>query len=87
FYSRENKSYKFPAGFKIKKLPQDFTSVKPFQYINEKYSFKDTTFNVYVESKNTEDTIRLENIDDFKKYATELQQHETSVKNIVFEKK
>jgi hypothetical protein len=87
FYSRENIFYKFPAGFKIKKLPHDFISVKPFKYIKEKYSFKDTTFNVYVESKNTEETIHLENIDDFKKYATELQKHETSVKNIVFEKK
>jgi hypothetical protein len=87
FYSRENSSYKFPEGFKIKKLPQDFISVKPFKYIKEKYGFKGTTFSVYVESKNREETIRLENIDDFKKYATELQKHETSVKNIVFEKK
>jgi hypothetical protein len=87
FYSREHSSYKFPAGFKVKKLPQDFTFVKPFKYIKEKYGFKDATFNVYVESKNTEDTIPLKNIDDFKKDATQLQQHETSVKNIVFEKK
>ncbi|HUN55544.1 MAG TPA: DUF3857 domain-containing protein [Smithella sp.] len=87
FYAREKSSYKFPAGFKIKKLPKDFTSVKPFKYLNEKYSFTGSIFNVYLESKSTETTIRLENLDDFKKYATQLQKHESSIKNIVFEKK
>jgi len=86
-YSREKSSYKLPAGFKIKKLPKDFTSEKPFKYRTEKYSFKGSTFNVYLESKNMEETISLKDIDDFKKYATELQKHETSIKNIVFEKK
>jgi len=87
FYAKEKSSYKFPAGFKIKKLPKDFTSEKYFKYRSEKYSFKDSTFNIYLEGKSREETIGLENIDDFKKYATELQKHETSVKNFVFEKK
>ena len=87
FYSRETCSYKFPAGYKIKKLPKDFTSEKPFKYINEKFSFKGSTFNVYLETKSREETIRLENIDDFKEYATELRKHESSIKNVVFEKK
>jgi hypothetical protein len=86
-YSREKNSYKFPAGFKIKKLPKDFTSDKPFKYRTEKYSFKGSTFSVYLESKNMDKTISLKDIDNFKKYATELQKHETSIKNIVFEKK
>ena len=87
FYAKEKSSYKFPAGFKIKKLPKDFTSEKYFKYRSEKYNFKDSTFYIYLEGKSTEEIIRLENIDDFKKYATELQKHETSVKNFVFEKK
>jgi hypothetical protein len=86
-YSQENYSYKFPAGFKIKKLPKDFTFNKPFKYRTEKYSFKGSTFDVYLEAKNPEETIKLENINDFKKYAVELQKHESSIKNIIFEKK
>jgi hypothetical protein len=39
-----------------------------------------------VESKNEEQTIAIENINNFKKYATELQKHESSIKNIIFEK-
>ncbi|PKN06328.1 MAG: hypothetical protein CVU72_05040, partial [Deltaproteobacteria bacterium HGW-Deltaproteobacteria-7] len=87
FYSRENYSYKFPAGFKIRKLPGDFTFDKPFKYRTEKYSFKGSTFNVYLESKSNEETISPDNIDDFKKLAVELQKHESSIKNFVFEKK
>jgi hypothetical protein len=87
FYSLENYSYKFPAGFKIKRLPPDFTFKKPFKYRIEKYGFKGSTFEVHLEAKNMEQTIKLENIDDFKKYALELQKHESSIKNIIFEKK
>lgn len=85
-YSRENSSYKFPKGFKIKRLPQDYTFKKPFSYRNEKYSFKGSVFHIYLESKNEEQTIGLENIDNFKKFAVELQKHESSIKNIIFEK-
>jgi hypothetical protein len=87
FYSREISSYKFPAGYRIKKLPQNFTSEKHYKYRTEKYGFKDSTFNIYLEAKNMEETISLKDIDDFKKYATGLQKHESSIKNIVFEKK
>ena len=87
FYSRENYSYNFPAGFKIKRLPPDFTSRKPYKYRTEKYSFKGSTLEVHLEAKNMEQTIKLEDIDDFKNYALELQKHESSIKNIIFEKK
>ena len=85
-YSVESNSYKFPVGFKIKRLPQNYTFEKPFLYRSEKYSFQDSVFNVSVESKNEEQTIAIENINNFKKYATELQKHESSIKNIIFEK-
>lgn len=87
FFSIENYSYKFPSGFKIKRLPSDFTFKKPFKYRTEKYSFKRSTFDVHLESENMEQTVKLENINDFKKYALELQKHESSIKNIIFEKK
>ncbi len=87
FYSREKSSYKFPAGYKIKKLPKDFTSEKYSKYRTEKYSFEGSTFNIDLEGKSKETNISLTDIDEFKKYATELQKHETSIKNIVFEKK
>jgi hypothetical protein len=87
FYSRETSSYKFPPEFKIKKLPKDFTSDKYSKHRTEKYSFKGSTFNIDLESKNMEKTIGLKDIDEFKKYATELQKHETSIKNVIFEKK
>ena len=84
--SRENYSYKFPAGFKIKKLPKDFTFNKSYRYRTEKYGFKESIFNVHMESNNMEQSIILENVDDFKKSAVELQKHESSIKNIIFEK-
>jgi hypothetical protein len=87
FYSQENYSYKFPSGFKIKKLPKDFTFNKPFKFRTEKYSFKGSTLMIYLETKDLEETIKFESIDDFKKYAIELQKHESSIKNLIFEKK
>ena len=42
---------------------------------------------IYLETKDLEETIKFESIDDFKKYAIELQKHESSIKNLIFEKK
>lgn len=86
-YSIENNSYKFPAGFKIKRLPRNYTFKKPFRFRSEKYSFDGSSFQVSVESKNEDHTVPVDNINEFKKYAEELQKHESSVKNIIFEKK
>lgn len=86
-YSIESSSYKFPAGFKIKRLPQDYTFEKSFRYRNEKYSFTGSVFKIILKSRNEEQTISLEKIDEFKKYANDLQKHESSIKNIIFEKK
>jgi hypothetical protein len=86
-YSIESSSYKFPAGFKIKRLPKDYTLEKPFRYRNEKYSFKGSFFNIHLESKNEEQVIYLNKINDFKEFATQLQKRESSLKNIIFEKK
>jgi len=85
--SREISSFKFPAGFKIKRLPADFIIKKPFLYRKENFSFKGSVFKVFLESKNEEQTIGLNGIYDFRKNALELQKHETSVKNFIFEKK
>jgi hypothetical protein len=86
-YSKESSSYRFPPRFKIKRLPQNYTFKKPFRFRNEKYNFKGSVFNVYLESKNEEQTIGLQDIDEFKKFALQLQKHESSIKNIIFEKK
>jgi hypothetical protein len=86
-YSVENSSYRFPDGFKIKRLPKNYTFEKLSRYRNETYGFKGSVFNVSVESKNQENTIRVDNIAEFKNYALELQRHESSIKNIIFEKK
>jgi len=87
FHSNESYSYKFPAGFKIRKLPQYFNFEKSFKHRDEKYSFKGSTFHVYLEAKNMEETIGLDKLDVFKHYAKQLQKHEISIKNIIFEKK
>ncbi len=86
FYSIENYSYTFPSGFKIKRLPRDFIFKKPFKYRKEQYRFKGSTFNIHLEAENMEQIIHLENVNDFKKNAFELQKHESSIKNIIFEK-
>ncbi|HNY49069.1 MAG TPA: DUF3857 domain-containing protein [Smithella sp.] len=86
-YAIEKNSYKFPAGFKIKKLPRNYVFDKPFRFRSEKYSFNDSVFDISVESKNEEYILPLDNLHEFKKYAEELQKHESSIKNIIFEKK
>lgn len=86
-FSIENSSYKFPRGFKIKKLPKNYLLDKPFRYRSEKYSFRGSVFQINLESKNEEQTIDLKNINDFKDFATQLQKYESSIKNIIFEKK
>jgi hypothetical protein len=87
FFSQENYSYKFPAGFKIKRLPKNYTFKTPFRHKAEKYSFKNSTFIVNLETKNSEKIINVNDINHFKNYALELQKHESSIKNIIFEKK
>jgi hypothetical protein len=86
-FAKETFSYKFPAGFKIKRLPEKYTMNKPFRYRNEKHSFKGSVFHVSLESRNVEFTINLRDIDKFKQTALDLQKRESSIKNIIFEKK
>ncbi len=87
YNSKEKYIYKFPPGFKIKNLPQSFASEKPYSKRTEKYSFHDSTFEISIEKREFEHKIKLENLDDFKKYAAGVQDHEASVRNIFFEKK
>ncbi|OGP87254.1 MAG: hypothetical protein A2031_07570 [Deltaproteobacteria bacterium RBG_19FT_COMBO_43_11] len=87
YYSIENYSFAFPRGFKIKKLPPAFLLRKPFIYRNEKYSFKKNLLDVSIEKKSFKYTIRLENLDAFKTFALQLQKHESSIKNMILEKK
>ena len=87
FNSKEKYIYTFPPGFKIKNLPKSFTSEKPFTKRTEIYSFHDSTFEISIEKKEFEYKIKLGNLDDFKKYATGVQDHEASLRNIFFEKK
>jgi hypothetical protein len=87
FYNKEKYVFTFPAGFVIKNLPPAFISEKPFKKRIENYSFHDSTFEISIHTKVFEHKINLENLDDFKKHASELQKHESSLKNILFEKK
>ena len=86
-YAMENNTYQFPPGFKIKKLPQNYIFKKSFRYRKEKYSFTGSEFRVYLETKNEEQNIPLGKMNEFKKYASELQKHESAVKNIIFYKR
>lgn len=87
YHSKENYIYVFPAGFKIKKLPRAFSLKNLFIQRNEKYSFQGTSLEVSIERKSFEHTIKLTDLNDFKKYARELQKHESLLKNIILEKK
>jgi hypothetical protein len=86
-FAIESSAYKFPRGYKIKRLPRNYTFEKPFRYRNEKYSFTDSELRVTLEQKNEEQTIPLDKIDEFKQAAIALQKHESSIKNIIFVKK
>ncbi len=86
YHSQENYSYVFPAGFKIKKLPPAFSLKNPFIQRSEKYSFQGSSLNVSIERKSFDHTIKLTDLNDFKKYALELQKHESLLKNIILEK-
>jgi hypothetical protein len=87
YNSKEKYIYKFPPGFNIKNLPKSFAFEKPYTRRSEKYSFHDSTFEISIEKKEFEYKIKLENLDDFKKYAAGVQDHEASLRNIFFEKK
>ena len=87
YYSIENYSFTFPRGFRIRKLPPSFLSRKPFIYRNEKYSFQNNSLDISIEKKSFEHTIDLEKLADFKTFALELQKHESSIKNMILEKK
>lgn len=87
YYSIENYSFAFPRGFKIRKLPPAFILQKPFIYRNEKYSFQNNSLAVSIEKRSFDHTIGLESLDDFKTFARELQKHESSIKNMILEKK
>lgn len=86
YHSKENYSYVFPTGFKIKKMPPAFSSRKPFIHRDEKYSFRGSSLEVSIERKSFDHTVKLTDLDDFKKYALELQKHESLLKNIIMEK-
>lgn len=86
YHSKENYSYVFPIGFKIKKLPPAFSLKKPFIQRSEKYFFQGTSLEVSIERKSFDHTVKLTDLDDFKKYALELQKHESLLKNIIMEK-
>jgi hypothetical protein len=87
FPSLQNKIYRFPAGFKIKRLPKDFFFTSPFKIIKEKYDFRDSTFYLRTEEKNLSSKINVQDLEAFKMKALELQKHESSVKNLLFIKK
>jgi predicted DNA binding CopG/RHH family protein len=87
YNSKEKYIYKFPPGFNIKNLPKSFAFEKPYTRRSEKYSFHDSTFEISIEKKEFEYKIKLENLDDFKKYAAGVQDHEAFLRNIFFEKK
>jgi Domain of Unknown Function with PDB structure (DUF3857)/Transglutaminase-like superfamily len=86
YYSQEIYSYVFPEGFKIKKIPPAFELDKPFRYRTEKYNFLGSTFEVSIATKGTEQKIKVDELEDFKKNALEIQKHESALKNIIFEK-
>ncbi len=87
FNSKEKYIYAFPPGFKIKNLPKSFASEKPFARRTEKYAFHDSTFEISIEKKEFENKVKLEDLDDFKRYAAKVQDHEASLRSIFFEKK
>jgi hypothetical protein len=87
YYSKENYSYVFPTGFKIKKLPSALSLKNPFMQRSERYSFQGTSLEVSVERKSFDHIIKLTELNAFKKYALELQKHESLLKNIILERK
>ena len=87
FFVQEKYSYVFPVGFKTRNLPQKFISEKPFRYRMENFSFQGSTLEVSIETKGLENKIALENLEELKKHAIEMQKHESALKNIILEKK
>jgi hypothetical protein len=87
YHSKENYSYVFPTGFKIRKMPPAFSLKEPFIQRSEKYSFQGSSLEVSIEKKSFDHTIKLTDLNDFKKYALEVQKHESLLKNIILGKK
>ncbi|HRS96910.1 MAG TPA: DUF3857 and transglutaminase domain-containing protein [Smithella sp.] len=87
FLSVEKIAYIFPPGFRIKRLPKDFEFKTPFKKLEEKYSFRHSTFTLETKEKNIDSTIDPKEIKNFQRAALELQKHESMVKNLIFIKR
>jgi hypothetical protein len=87
FHSQETFRYLFPDGFSVKRIPHNFISDQPHTLRKETFTMKGSALEVYVENSSRERKITRHDLDAFKKYALELQKHETAVKNIILERK
>jgi urease accessory protein UreE len=76
-----------PDGFSVRRIPQSFSSHQPHNIRKETFTMQGSVFEVYVENSNRERKIIRTDIDGFKRYALELQKHETAMKNIILERK
>jgi len=86
YFSRDNLTYIFPAGFKIRRLPANFFINESFLLREEYYFFKNNTLKISIKHKSNHEIIEPEKIDDFRKFARKIQAHQSAVKNIIFEK-
>jgi hypothetical protein len=68
-------------------MPPAFSLKEPFIQRSEKYSFQGSSLEVSIEKKSFDHTIKLTDLNDFKKYALEVQKHESLLKNIILGKK
>lgn len=87
FYAKETYHYNFPNGFKVRRLPQPFSSHQPHNIRKESFHSKGSSFEVHVENYNLKRKIRPADLNLFKQYALEFQNHETALKNIILERK
>jgi hypothetical protein len=87
FHTQETFRYILPDGFSVRRIPQSFSSHQPHNIRKETFTMQGSVFEVYVENSNRERKIIRTDIDGFKRYALELQKHETAMKNIILERK
>jgi hypothetical protein len=84
--SKSEVIYNFPKGYKIKNIPKEYNRNDPYKKGFLKFTFKDSSFKVYSETKSYKYKISPLEFENFKNHALEIQKYESSVKNIIFEK-
>ncbi len=79
--------YRFPKGFKVRKMPPSFVLDKPFKFSSVRFDAEGSTLILNLAVQEKDHQIPPDDFEAFKQHAAAVQKLESALKNIIFEKK